>query len=89
MLVKYTCAAALALELHPKVKAGMDIMKFANNQTDLFTKRGSRISFFLGITNVCVLTLLFVMNIIKLAEFDTVENACRLYITFKMAIEVP
>ena len=89
MLIKFPCAIAIAFELHPKVKDSMDIMKFANNQPQLFTKIGSRISFFLGITNVSVLTLLFVMNLIKLAEFDTVESCVANYITFKMAIELP
>ena len=74
MMIKFPCALAIAFELHPKVKESMEIMKFANNQPQMFSKKGSRISFFLGITNVSVLTLLFVMNLIKLAEFDSVES---------------
>jgi hypothetical protein len=89
MIVRFPCAVAIAMELHPKVKEGMDIMKFANNQTELFSQRGSRIAFFLGITNVIVVTSLFVLNIIKLADFDSVEQCVKDYITFKMAIEIP
>ena len=31
ILIRLPCALALAFELHPKVKIGMEIMKFANN----------------------------------------------------------
>ena len=36
-----------------------------------------------------MLTLLFVMNVVKLAEFDTVDACVVNYVKFKMAIELP
>jgi hypothetical protein len=47
-LVKFPCALALHLYLYPEVENGMVIMKFTNNNPELFYGYGSEISFTLG-----------------------------------------
>mmetsp|Transcript_12165 Transcript_12165/g.20504 ORF Transcript_12165/g.20504 Transcript_12165/m.20504 type:complete len:137 (-) Transcript_12165:403-813(-) len=41
LMVKLPCAIALHLHLYPEVHKGMVIMKFANNQPELFINYGS------------------------------------------------
>ena len=41
LLVKFPCAVALHLCLYPEVMSGMTIMKFSNNQPELFENNGS------------------------------------------------
>jgi len=47
--VKFPCVLALHFVLYPEVANGMNIMKFANNQPDLFVNNGSEISYVLGL----------------------------------------
>jgi hypothetical protein len=50
--VKFPCAVALHLSLTPQISNGLAIMKFSNNQADIFVEYGSEISFFLGLSEV-------------------------------------
>ena len=46
--VKFPCAIALHFALYPEVHKGMEIMKFANNDCDLFVENGSQIAYTIG-----------------------------------------
>jgi hypothetical protein len=46
--IKIPCALALHLVLYPEVAKGINIMKFTNQQTELFVENGAAIGFILG-----------------------------------------
>lgn len=50
--VKFPCTLALHFVLCPEVTAGMNLMKFANNQPDQFVRYGSEVSYWLGLNQV-------------------------------------
>lgn len=66
LLVKLPCAIALHLYLHPEVRKGLDIMKFSNNQAELFHSYGSHISFVLGFLQIFISLFAQIINIILL-----------------------
>jgi len=48
LIVKFPCSVALHMSLTPEIDQGLQIMKYANNQADLFTENGDHLSFLLG-----------------------------------------
>ena len=48
-VVKFPSAICLHFVLYPEVMQGMNIMKYANNQTDSFVNGGSQIAYIIGL----------------------------------------
>ena len=66
LLVKFPCAVALHLCLFPEVMSGMTIMKFSNNQPELFENNGSEIAFLIGFMQYFTAVFCEIINIYML-----------------------
>jgi len=67
LLVKFPCAIALHLFLYPQVEIAMGIMKFANNQSDLFVPYGSEYAFMIGFFECIISVYCELLNIYMLS----------------------
>lgn len=47
-LVKIPCSIALHLLLYPNIERGLALMKFSNNNPELFVEHGALISYIIG-----------------------------------------
>ena len=61
--IKFPCAIALHFCLYPEVAKGMNLMKFANNQSVLFVPNGSEISFVIGLVQVIMALTAEIINL--------------------------
>lgn len=66
--IKFPCCVALHFSLTPQISNGLAVMKFANNQAELFIEHGSEISFFLGLSEVLTGMLCQYCNIEELSH---------------------
>lgn len=66
-IVKYPCAIALHLAVYPQFGKGLAIMKFANNQVDLFDHNGSEIAYCIGLTQTVLAAAAEVVNVFLLS----------------------
>jgi len=48
-MVKLPCATALHFVLFPEISKGMNLMKFANNESKQFIKKGANYAYLLGL----------------------------------------
>ena len=87
-IVKFPCAVALHFFLYPEVANGMNIMKFANQQCDLFVPYGSEISFILGLISVSTALLCEFVNIYMLAYQHTVQHCIIHFVALEVIMEI-
>jgi hypothetical protein len=88
LYVKLPCAYALHLYLYPEVQKGMEIMKFANNQPQMFVSCGSEISFTLGLIQVFLALYTEVINIYRLSYQHTVEHCIIHFVALEVIMEL-
>lgn len=86
--VKFPCAVALHFVLYPQVGKGMKIMKFANNQCDMFVENGSEIAYMIGFIQVLAALLCEGINIIMLSYQHYVSHAIIHFVALEVIIEV-
>lgn len=77
-LIKIPCILALHFFLSPEVENAMNIMKFANQQTDQFIPGGSELCFALGLTQM-ILVLIMVCISIRMLAFQISIAYCIMY----------
>ena len=87
-IVKFPCAVALHFFLYPEVANGMAIMKFANNQCDLFVPQGSEISYMLGLLQVSTGLLCEFVNIYMLTYQHTVQHCIIHFVALEVIMEI-
>lgn len=87
-IVKFPCAIALHICLYPEIAKGMNLMKFANNQHELFVDGGSQIGYLLGC--VQVFTALFAegINLFMLTYQHTVSHCIIHFVALEVILEV-
>lgn len=77
-LIKIPCILALHFFLSPEVENAMNIMKFANQQTDQFIPGGSELCFALG--NLQMVIVLIMIGIsIRMLAFQVSIAYCIMY----------
>jgi hypothetical protein len=86
--VKFPCAVALHFVLYPQVGKGMKIMKFANNQCDMFVPGGAEISYTIGLIQVMTALLCEGINIVMLSYQHYVSHAIIHFVALEVIIEV-
>lgn len=86
--VKLPCCAALHFEVFPQVEKGLTIMKFANNQFDLFVENGSEASFLIGLIQVIVALIVEGVNIIILTYSQSVSDSIIYFVSMGVIIKV-
>lgn len=82
--VKWPCAVALHFAMYPQVLKGMKIMKFANNQPDLFIEGGSQRSFVIGFIQVFAAVTCEAINIMMLAFQHAVSDCIIFFVALKV-----
>jgi hypothetical protein len=87
-IVKFPSAVALHLYLYPEIANGMSIMKFANQQSELFVEHGSEISYMLGFLQVFTGLLCEFVNIYMLAYQHTVQHAIIHFVALEVVMEI-
>jgi hypothetical protein len=87
-LVKFPCAVALHFMLYPEVANGMAVMKFSNNQSDLFVCNGSEISYILGLLQVLSALFCEFINIYMLTYQHTVSHCIVHFVALEVIMDV-
>lgn len=87
LLVKFPCSIALHLFLHPEIHKGLVIMKYANNQAELFHGFGSQISFMLGFMQMFISIYAQFINIYLLVNQSEVEPCIIFFVAFQVILE--
>jgi hypothetical protein len=86
--VKFPCAVALHLVLFPQVAKGMKIMKFANNQCDLFVENGAEIAYTIGLIQALTALLCEGINVIMLSYQHYVSHSIIHFVALEVVIEL-
>lgn len=86
--IKFPCCIALHLSLYPEVAKGMEIMKFTNQQCDLFEGNGSQIGFMLGFIQVASAIFCEIVNIYLLTYQHTVEHCIIHFVALEVIMEI-
>jgi hypothetical protein len=86
--IKIPCALALHLVLYPEVAKGINVMKFTNQQAELFEGNGSAIGFMLGLTQVLSVIFCEIVNIYLLTYQHTVEHCIIHFVALEIIVEV-
>ena len=87
--VKFPCAVALHLCLYPEVMSGMTIMKFSNNQPELFENNGSQIAFFIGFMQYLTAVFCECINLYMLTYQHSVEHCLIHFVALEVIMELP
>lgn len=86
--IKIPCALALHLVLYPEVAKGINVMKFTNQQAELFEGNGAAIGFILGLVQVLSVIFCEIVNIYLLTYQHTVEHCIIHFVALEIIIEV-
>mmetsp|Transcript_12167 Transcript_12167/g.20511 ORF Transcript_12167/g.20511 Transcript_12167/m.20511 type:complete len:217 (-) Transcript_12167:89-739(-) len=87
-IVKLPCAVALHFALYPEVAKGMGLMKFSNNQPDLFVEGGSQIGFLIGCVQVFTSIFAEGINLFMLTYQHTVSHCIIHFVALEVIMEV-
>lgn len=87
--IKVPCSIALHLLLYPEVSIGMQVMKFANQNPNLFVKNGSEIAFCLGLLQVLMALFCESINVILLTFQHTVDHCIIHFVALEVIMDVP
>lgn len=86
--VKLPCTIALHLLLYPEVATGLDIMKFANQNPDLFIGNGAEIAFILGLIQVFMAVFCEAINVFLLTYQHTTDHCIIHFVALEVIMEV-
>jgi hypothetical protein len=86
--VKFPCTLALHFVLCPEVTAGMNLMKFCNNQPQMFVPYGSEVGYFLGLNQVFSALFCEGICIYMLAYQHTVSHCIIHFVALEVIMEV-
>lgn len=86
--VKLPCAIALHFCLYPEVAKGMNLMKFANNQSEQFVQYGAEISYFIGFIQVFTALVTEYINISLLVGQTSVELCIIHFVALEVIMEI-
>jgi len=89
LVVKFPCAVALHLYLYPEVMNGMNIMKFTNNQSDLFLPNTSELAFIIGFLQCLVALYCEFINLELLIFQSKVDHAIIHFVALEVIMELP
>lgn len=87
--IKLPCSIALHLLLYPEVCIGMNVMKFANQNPNLFVKNGSEIAFLLGFLQVVMALFCESINVFLLTYQHTVDHCIIHFVALEVIMDVP
>ena len=88
-IVKFPSAICLHFVLYPEVMQGMNIMKYANNQSHNFVQGGSQISFIIGFIQFLTAIYCEAINCWLLSFQVEVEVAIIHFIALHVIMEIP
>lgn len=87
-LVKFPCALALHLYIYPEISKGLSLMKFANNNPELFVENGSEISFLIGMVQYITSNLTEFVNLYLLAYQHSISHSIIHFVALEVVAEV-
>ena len=88
LAVKFPCAIALHFYLFPEVEKGMKIMKFANNNPELFDKNGSQLAYLIGLVQLLLAIYTEFVNIYLLSYQHTVDHCIIHFVALEVIMEL-